>query len=212
MNEGKEENNRTRRLIVPMVAVMMCAVAIIGIGFSLSPTVENNGNTVEANEPLGIDLYTNITNPTPVESLVFSEGMIDYVTKKTVDGTSTPVLMYAWDAQEVELNNGDLWIGIEGYDSTKTYNITMNATEDVFGDVKFSLDGVIDGNWSDDIVTVTGANETTDGNVTYWKVTVTGYLDASSSNEGTTPEWMSKMPVEETEEIDISFEVSVNNA
>ena len=55
--ESVEQNNSKKKLIVPLIALMLCAVAVIGIGYGLTSTSSNSGNSVT-----GTGLVVNLTD------------------------------------------------------------------------------------------------------------------------------------------------------
>ena len=81
---------KRKKLIVPAVALMMCAVAMIGIGYAaISTSVESDSNDINHNY-LYIDLSENGTfedAPIRAETSGFFDGVITLMSVKDANGT-----------------------------------------------------------------------------------------------------------------------------
>lgn len=103
--ESVEQNNSKKKLIVPLIALMLCAVAVIGIGYGLTSTSTNNDNAVTGNA-----LVVDLRNTDGSASLVgngFANGAeIGFVTTQT---------------------NGDTKVSIEGASDVVVSDVTYNS-------------------------------------------------------------------------------------
>lgn len=87
--ESVEQNNSKKKLIVPLIALMLCAVAVIGIGYGLTSTSSNSGNSVT-----GTGLVVNLTDGATESAASLGAGAfatgnaISYYTTQN-DGTTT---------------------------------------------------------------------------------------------------------------------------
>ena len=79
--ESVEQNNSKKKLIVPLIALMLCAVAVIGIGYGLNSTSTNTNNAVS-----GTGLVVDLNNGT--ESLG-EGGFFTNSAQKAITYTST---------------------------------------------------------------------------------------------------------------------------
>lgn len=139
----KERGQKRKRLIVPMVAIMMCAVAIVGVGYSLDPTVENNGNEVGLDQPVMVNLYTKNDNGKyePVAERVFNaldDAGLTVVTKFVVEpgeeSGSDVATTYFTIGKESEGNDGSQWTAITEKTDNGAGNTSEGITYDVEGD------------------------------------------------------------------------------
>ncbi|MFT0898930.1 hypothetical protein [Candidatus Methanoprimaticola sp. MG2] len=124
-----------KRILVPIVAIMMCAVAIIGVGYSLTSTVSSNDNPISG-DGLELSLYSSNTGgDTELENkAIFGDGKIPYsvntVTEKNGSAFKTTKEYKVEAGIEVKLNYGNVYLGInktpsssEPYTITMTYNV-----------------------------------------------------------------------------------------
>ena len=75
---------KKKKLIVPVVAIMMCAVALAGVAYALNTTVSNNGG-MDAPDVYTIDLYNNATGTT-LQTAAYAVNGFTFYTDKTVGG------------------------------------------------------------------------------------------------------------------------------
>ena len=75
-----EERSSKKKLLVPLVVLMLCALSIVGVGYAYSTTVTNSGNNIEP-DYYSIDLYKG-DNSVVTGDLEFS-GKVTVYTEKT---------------------------------------------------------------------------------------------------------------------------------
>ncbi|WII09211.1 hypothetical protein O8W32_08585 [Methanomassiliicoccales archaeon LGM-DZ1] len=147
--ESVEQNNSKKKLIVPLIALMLCAVAVIGIGYGLNSTSTNNDNAVTGNA-----LVVDLRNTDGSASLVgngFANGAeIGFVTTQTngntkvsIDGASD-VAVGDVTYKAVKIGEGKLKVSASnsGSSTSSTVNVsvTLNKTAGtVPTDMKFIL-------------------------------------------------------------------------
>lgn len=88
MNASENENSHKKKLIVPIIAIMLCAVAVIGVGYAYTSDVHVNGNTLNGGD-LQID-YANSEGGKTHAIFYSSDSSIDvtFVTDRTYDAGS----------------------------------------------------------------------------------------------------------------------------
>ncbi|MGN0130192.1 MAG: hypothetical protein ACI4CE_04740 [Methanomethylophilus alvi] len=86
MNASENENSHKKKLIVPIIAIMLCAVAVIGVGYAYTSDVHVNGNTLNGGD-LQIDYTANSESGNTHAIFYSSDSSIDvtFVTDRTYD-------------------------------------------------------------------------------------------------------------------------------
>lgn len=86
MNASENENSHKKKLIVPIIAIMLCAVAVIGVGYAYTSDVHVNGNTLNGGD-LQIDYTANSEGGKTHAIFYSSDSSIDvtFVTDRTYD-------------------------------------------------------------------------------------------------------------------------------
>ena len=86
MNASENENSHKKKLIVPIIAIMLCAVAVIGVGYAYTSDVHVNGNTLNGGD-LQIDYTENSEGGNTHAIFYSSDSSIDvtFVTDRTYD-------------------------------------------------------------------------------------------------------------------------------
>ena len=89
MNASENENSHKKKLIVPIIAIMLCAVAVIGVGYAYTSDVHVNGNTLNGGD-LQIDYTANSEDAKTHAIFYSSDSSIDvtFVTDRTYDAGS----------------------------------------------------------------------------------------------------------------------------
>ncbi len=84
MNASENENSHKKKLIVPIIAIMLCAVAVIGVGYAYTSDVHVNGNTLNGGD-LQIDYTVNSEGGETHAIFYSSDSSIDvtFVTDRT---------------------------------------------------------------------------------------------------------------------------------
>ena len=84
MNASENENSHKKKLIVPVIAIMLCAVAVIGVGYAYTSDVHVNGNTLNGGD-LQIDYTANSEDAKTHAIFYSSDSSIDvtFVTDRT---------------------------------------------------------------------------------------------------------------------------------
>ena len=84
MNASENENSHKKKLIVPIIAIMLCAVAVIGDGYAYTSDVHVNGNTLNGGD-LQIDYTANSEDAKTHAIFYSSDSSIDvtFVTDRT---------------------------------------------------------------------------------------------------------------------------------
>lgn len=136
MMKDKAGTSKHRRMMTPLAAILLCAVAMIGLGQAmLMPTVENSANTVNEIDALSIDLYTDSNGSSVYTDSAFSGADITFV-KKHSAGDGVSKYFYAIDSNgTVQMNENPVYLGIKG-DSTGT--CTVDVTVSVAGGDKIN--------------------------------------------------------------------------
>lgn len=135
MSDSDSESGR-KRILVPIVAIMMCAVAIIGVGYSLTSTVSSNDNSIGV-DGLELNLYKTAETTGDGSNIwtsgeIFGNCNIPYAvnttTAKNSSGIYETTTEYVMTPREVELNNGTVYLGInKEIESGKAYVVTMSC-------------------------------------------------------------------------------------
>lgn len=102
----EREGLRGKRLLVPITAIVLCAVAMVGVGYALTSEVSNAGNTVGYDDLLTIDLYSDKACESRVTEKVFDDAAVESYTKADQNGIQ--VIYVA--GSDVRLNAGDVYI------------------------------------------------------------------------------------------------------
>lgn len=142
---GYKGDEKDRKLMIPVAAIFMSVVALVGIGYAtMTSTVENNDNPTLGEEAY-IDLYTSSdkTNYSLVtDKYAFNGATIPYsvntVTAKDASGNADTTRTYSIGSGTVTISIDDLYLGISNYDASSTYNVTMTVKETV-GDAASSF-------------------------------------------------------------------------
>ncbi len=108
-----EERSSKKKLLVPIVVLMLCAVSVIGAGYAYTTSVTNQNNTMAA-DYYTIDMYSNTTGTTVTAPFALSDSVHLY-TEKVV---KTNILVKA----AVENANPLCYVGVK--DSTAASNPT----------------------------------------------------------------------------------------
>lgn len=84
MNASENENSHKKKLIVPIIAIMLCAVAVIGVGYAYTSDVHVKGNTLNGGD-LQIDYTANSEDAKTHAIFYSSDSSIDvtFVTDRT---------------------------------------------------------------------------------------------------------------------------------
>lgn len=84
MNASENENSHKKKLIVPIIAIMLCAVAVIGVGYAYTSDVHVKGNTLNGGD-LQIDYTANSESGETHAIFYSSDSSIDvtFVTDRT---------------------------------------------------------------------------------------------------------------------------------
>ncbi|WP_400225088.1 hypothetical protein [Methanomethylophilus alvi] len=84
MNASENENSHKKKLIVPIIAIMLCAVAVIGVGYAYTSDVHVKGNTLNGGD-LQIDYTANSESGDTHAIFYSSDSSIDvtFVTDRT---------------------------------------------------------------------------------------------------------------------------------
>lgn len=135
--ESVEQNNSKKKLIVPLIALMLCAVAVIGIGYGLNSTSTNTNNAVSGSA-LVVDLNDGAspTSSSLQEGKFANNATLEYVTvqengtttAKLVNSTSISVSDASYNA--VEIGKGTLTVSMLNGSSSTSANVkvTLNIT------------------------------------------------------------------------------------
>ena len=136
-NQNQEEEEKKRRFLIPILIALLLAIGIVGVGYALQTSVENNNNTLDK-EVYQIDLYDGNT-ATPdyangTTSLKFSEGALDIYSTIKVETSGAPrSIAYNVDDDNVFLtesiydaNTSKVVIG----DENKAVKVAFLTTDD----------------------------------------------------------------------------------
>lgn len=134
---GYKGDEKNRKLMIPVAAIFMSVVALVGLGFALTSSVSNNGNSVVADD-FALNLYKDDNGATEVSELVFNGGKLPYVVDTTVTSSgSTKTITF--DTAEITLNPSKVYLGSSDFTDGTSYTITMKltATTDASGTSPF---------------------------------------------------------------------------
>lgn len=137
--ESVEQNNSKKKLIVPLIALMLCAVAVIGIGYGLNSTSTNTNNAVSGSA-LVVDLNDGAsrTSSSLQEGKFANNATLEYVTVQE-NGTTTAKLAKSTSISvsdsdapynAVEIGKGTLTVSMLNGSSSTSANVkvTLNIT------------------------------------------------------------------------------------
>lgn len=130
MMKDKAGTSKHRRMMTPLAAILLCAVAMIGLGQAmLMPTVENSANTVDKIDALSIDLYKDSNGSNVYTDSAFSGADITFVKKHSAGGAEGSKYYYAINSGDtVKLNLSDVYLGIKGASTGKcTVDVTVSV-------------------------------------------------------------------------------------
>lgn len=119
MNANKNVNYK--RVVVPIVAILLAAVAVLGVGYALTASVSNTGNAIQTGD-LGIDLYDDSacgtrTTTTVFEGQSFGVGWtVDQTGEEKVESVSEEIVVTKY-----------LKI-VDTATEVSTYNVACNVT------------------------------------------------------------------------------------
>ena len=123
---GYKGDEKDRKLMIPVAAIFMSVVALVGLGFALTSSVSNNGNSVVADD-FALNLYEDDNGATEVSNLVFNGGKLPYVVDTTVTSSgSTKTITF--DTAEITLNPYKVYLGSSDFVNGTDYTITMKLT------------------------------------------------------------------------------------
>ena len=137
--ESVEQNNSKKKLIVPLIALMLCAVAVIGIGYGLNSTSTNTNNAVSGSA-LVVDLNDG-ASPTSSSSLqegkFANNAKLEYVTVQE-NGTTTAKLANSTSISvsdeasynAVEIGKGTLTVSMLNGSSSTSANVKVTLNTD----------------------------------------------------------------------------------
>ena len=114
--------SKRKQLAVPMVALMVCAVAFIGIGYALTSSYTTTHNAVTSGA-LQVDVDSKAG-----DSALFTEAKIPYATINT-DGTIKAKV----EAGPHQLNNGNKTISDNTDKGYTVYKVTATITGTIGG-------------------------------------------------------------------------------
>ena len=79
-----EERSSKKKLLVPLVVLMLCAVSVIGAGYAYTTTVTNQNNTMES-DYYAIDLYSTVSGTPALVNAPFTiEHKVHFYTVKNI--------------------------------------------------------------------------------------------------------------------------------
>ena len=120
-------NGKSGKLVAPAVAFMLCAVALIGVGFAitLNSTSTATGNSVSTD-----GLVLNVTDASESGTASFSSSAkVYYQTTQTNGGTLT----YKIDTEEVVVGVGKIKVTSPGNEDMIVINCTVTPSVDNYG-------------------------------------------------------------------------------
>lgn len=131
---GYKGDEKDRKLMIPVAAIFMSVVALVGIGYAaVSTSVSNEDNDV-GTSVLEIDLFKGTDSKTKVTDYVFDAGTIPYsintVTEDGGSGTAESKKTYSLEAgNEVVLSEENLCLGLVGDTNGGSYNVTVTVSD-----------------------------------------------------------------------------------
>jgi|GEM_PF-1051588 len=144
--ETSEQNSSKKKLVVPLIALMLCAVAVLGIGYGLTSSSTNTSNVVSG-DALVADLRGTDGTASLGEGKFASDVTLKYqtsqtngVTKASIAGT-TPVTVGSDPVNAVKIGGGKLSVtGTSAGDVTVKVDLSTTAGA-IPSDMKFILAG-----------------------------------------------------------------------
>lgn len=130
---GYKGDEKNRKLMIPVAAIFMSVVALVGIGYAtMTSTVENNDNTV-LDDGFYVDLYPSESLGSPIGESIFDDGVLSYVVNTKTSGNgneATVVKEYVLSQDEIVLNSSSVYLGLNEFTNGQTFTVTMtiNAT------------------------------------------------------------------------------------
>lgn len=181
MSDSYDSENDRRHIVVPIIAIALCVIAIIGIGYALTTSVSNNGNDT-GGDNLSVNLFSDESCENVITSPVFGNAEVSsYDT--TVNGSTTTHYV---GGSGVALNNDNSVYLKANQDGTLTFKLDSSSTNAGFSTVQVSLAPV--GGGGEISAGGTGAEVASGisvGNVTagvVYEVTVTASWNGGTSN------------------------------
>ena len=180
MNASENENSHKKKLIVPIIAIMLCAVAVIGVGYAYTSDVHVNGNTLNGGD-LQIDYTANSESGNTHAIFYSSDSSIDvtFVTDRTynagpdgsITGPTTTVEFGGSSSDGKSSNIGTMVVTITSSQyttGTASMSIKVDAPEDVdsIGNIPVGSTYVLS-NIVESITVVAKQDGTTLGNQTF---------------------------------------------
>ena len=118
-----EERSSKKKLLVPIVVLMLCAVSVIGAGYAYTTFVQNDG-TVDA-EYYAIDMYNTNTGTLTTEALTLTDKIEVYSEKVVGENT---IKVKAETINATPLCYVGAWLNSETIATNAAIDMTVTAT------------------------------------------------------------------------------------
>ena len=142
--ETSEQNSSKKKLVVPLIALMLCAVAVLGIGYGLTSSSTNTSNVVSGDALVadlrGTDGTASLEEGkfAPTVTLEYQTSQKNGVTKASIAGT-TDVTVDSDSVKAVKIGDGKLFVtGTSAGDVTVKVDLSITAGA-IPSDMKFIL-------------------------------------------------------------------------
>ena len=145
MENYEEERNGHKKLVVPLIVLMLCAVACVGVGYAYSSSMNGHGSADVEYFEISLDTEKNVTEATFADKLVFDTTVTSEGTTYTLsEGASVSFKVYVVDYAKMSgtpvLAVSDCAATLAGFTFTVTpvvgdydaanhcFNVTLNVT------------------------------------------------------------------------------------
>lgn len=129
---GYKGDEKDRKLMIPVAAIFMSVVALVGIGYAaMTSTVENNDNDV-LSDGFYVDLYSSESLESPIGESIFDDGVLSYVVNTKTSGNGSDAIVvkeYVLSQGEIVLNSSPVYLGLNEFTSGQKFTVTMTIDD-----------------------------------------------------------------------------------
>ena len=152
MNANENESNHKKRLIVPIIAIMLCAVAFIGVGYAYQSSLSLNDNSLDGGN-ITVILNTGEGDAHPV--FYKNDGKLDVVFTQEIvykmdNGQYVPTVNTAANGVDTpdSSNLGTLSVKYSNTTGKNVYayvSVKVSSSVIQFGNTSLNLSSIVEG-------------------------------------------------------------------